>query len=220
MGADPLPSTDSGAFPVALHLRGRAALVIGGGDEAAHKVPKLLAAGAQVTVVAPHAGEELARLARARGVLWFARAFVPTDVLGTQVVLLTEPDPERARELRALARSSRFWLCAVDQPDVSDFFLVSTVVRGPVQIAISTGGRAPLLARRLRQALDRALDARFGDFARSFADLRARVRTLPKAERGQVLEGALEGFAMEVRLRYPEHNGQGAAYPPDDRRDE
>jgi siroheme synthase-like protein len=213
-------SIEPSAFPVALNLRARTALVIGGGEEAVQKVPKLLAAGAQVTIVAPSVAEELAQLARERRVMWFARAFVPSDVLGAQLVLLTEVDPGLARALRALAPTARFWLGAIDQPDYSDFFLVSTIVRGPVQIAISTGGRAPLLARRLRQALDRALDARFGEFARSFAALRARVRTLPKAERSEVLERALVGFAMEVRLRYPEGNGQGAGYPPDETRDE
>ncbi len=212
-------TTERSAFPVALQLRDRAVLVVGAGDEAVHKVPKLLAAGARVTIVAARAADELMALARTGRVLWFAREFLASDVLGMALVLLTEVDAERARALRALASSSRFWLCAIDQPEVSDFFLVSTVVRGPVQIAISTSGRAPLLARRLRQALDRALDARFGDFARSFARLRARVRTLPKPERRQVLERALEGFAMEVRLRYPDDR-QGAAYPPDDPRDE
>lgn len=208
------------AFPVALSLRDRAVLVVGGGEEAAQKVPKLLAAGAHVTIVAPCVDEPLAALARARAVHWFARAFVPSDCAGAHVVLLTEIDPVLAARLRALAAHHRYWLCALDQPAYSDFYLVSTLTRGPVQIAISTSGRAPLLARRLRQALERGLDGAFSEFARNFATLRERVRNLPKPARTERLEGALAGFAMEVRLRYPEANGQGAGYPPEPARDE
>jgi uroporphyrin-III C-methyltransferase/precorrin-2 dehydrogenase/sirohydrochlorin ferrochelatase len=207
-------------FPVALNLRERAVLVVGGGAEADLKVPKLLAAGARVTIVAPVLAEPLARAARTRALTWFARDFVPTDVQGAHLVMLTEVDPLRAAELRALATTARFWLCAIDQPAYTDFYLVSTLERGPVQIAISTGGFAPLLARRLREGLERGLDRHFGEFARSFADLRASLRALPKPERMRRLTRALDGFAMDVRLRYPEPDGQGAGHPKEPARDE
>lgn len=219
-------------FPVALNLRERSVLVLGGGEEAVLKVPKLLAAGAKVTIVAPALDEPLTAALRARAeaphepsalpgeLVWLARDFVPTDVLGKHLVMLTEIDPQRAAELHELSKTARFWLCAIDQPADSDFYLVSTVERGPVQIAISTGGGAPLLARRLREGLERGLDRHFGEFARSFARLRASLRALPKPERKRRLERALDGFAMEVRLRYPEPDGQGAGYPPEPARDE
>jgi siroheme synthase-like protein len=210
---------ETAAFPVALNLRERAVLVLGGDEEAEQKVPRLLAAGARVTLVAVEASEPLAALARAGELLWFAREFSASDLHGVAVVLLTVVDAERARALRVLTRKHGCLLCAIDQPTFSDFYLVSTVTRGPVQIAISTSGRAPLLARRLRQALDLGLDEAFGEFARKFAALRARVRALPKSERGQVLERALAGFAMEVRLRYPEPEGH-AGPPPDGAREE
>lgn len=213
-----MQSSELSGFPVALNLAGRRVLVVGGGDEATQKVPRLLAAGAEVTLVAPEVGSTLAQAAAAQSLRWFARAFVPSDVLGAQVVLLTLQDLELARSLRGLARRERFLLGAIDQPAYSDFFLVSVVSSGPVQIAISTNGRAPLLARRLRQALEAALDARFGEFARNFAELRARVRSLSKAARSEVLERALVGFAMEVRLRYPESDGH-AGLPPEEARE-
>lgn len=209
-------------FPAALNLRGRAVLVVGGDQEAGQKVPKLLAAGAEVTIVAPALEAGLAELARAGRLTWHAREFEPGDVEGKHVVMLTPLDPALAAQLQTLAARARFWLCAIDQPEFSDFYMVSSLERGPVQIAISTGGGAPLLARRLRQALERGLDARFGEFARSFASLRAQLRPLPKAERMQLLERALDGFAMDVTVRYPrsspQQDGQGAGYPPDEAR--
>lgn len=214
-----MKSTEIGSFPVALALRGRAVLVIGGAEEAVQKIPMLLAAGALVTVVAPRLDARLVPLVHRQAVRWFVRAFSASDVRGARVVLLTLLDEPLARTLRGLADAQRFWLCALDQPAYSDFYLVATLTRGPVQLAISTGGRAPLLARRLRQALEAALDARFSEFAEGFAALRARVRTLSKPARTEVLERALVGFAMEVALRYPEPDGRAGLPPPEEARE-
>lgn len=190
-------------FPVALNLAGRNVLVLGGGEEAEDKVEKLRLVGARVTVVAERTCTGLARAAQRRELTWFARAFAVSDLFGTQLVMLTDPDVHLARALRGLQRRHSFWLCAVDQPDYSDVFLVSIVRRGPLQIGISTGGGAPLLARRVRQGLEAGLDQRLAEFAHGFADLRAALRHLPKAERVRLLEEALGGFAIDVQVSYP-----------------
>ncbi|MFT3922748.1 MAG: bifunctional precorrin-2 dehydrogenase/sirohydrochlorin ferrochelatase [Myxococcales bacterium] len=205
---------EASPFPVALALAGRPVLVLGGGDEASDKLPRLLAAGARVTVVSPQVGPDIEAHAVRGSVRWFARAFHPSDLQGAHLVLLTDLDTTLATRLRELKRTYPFWLCAVDQPTFSDLFLVSTLTRGPVQIAISTAGKAPLLARRLRQELSRGLDAQFAEFARKFADLRARLRTVPKQRRKEQLELALNGFAIELRVGYPPGNPLGEV-PPD-----
>lgn len=201
-------------FHVALSLAGRSVLVIGGGEEAEDKLPKLRAAGARVTLVAPEATLILQREAKLGAISWFARAFYPSDLTGVTLVLLTEVDPQAAQALRALKSLYPFWLCAVDQPTYSDLFLVSSFSRGPVQVAVSTSGKAPLLARRLRQSFERGLDETFTDFARKFAELRARLRTLPKERRKEQLSAALNGFAIELRVSYPAGNPFGED-PPD-----
>jgi precorrin-2 dehydrogenase / sirohydrochlorin ferrochelatase len=200
-------------FPVALNLRGRAVLVIGGTDEATEKVPKLIAAGARVKIVALAVSGELARLARLGALSWYARELADQDVQGAHMVFLTEQDPVLAQRLRALASAGRFLICAIDQPAFSDVYLVSTVRSGPISISISTGGRAPLLARRIRQSLERALGPQFSEFARNFARLRTRLRELPRPERTRLLTQALEGFAMDVRVSYPRQDGLGAGDP-------
>jgi siroheme synthase-like protein len=192
------------SLPVALNLRGRNVLVLGGGDEALDKVSILRRVGARVTLVAERAGAELARLARRGELIWYARGFQESDLIGTQLCLLSDLDAELAQRLRALKAHFPFWLCAIDQPAYSDLFLASIVARGPLQIGISTGGGAPLLARHVRQALEAGLDQRFSQFARRIADLRASLRALPKPERKRRLEAALDGFAMQVTVSYPE----------------
>lgn len=208
-----LARVSEAVFPIALRLHERAVLVIGGGDEAADKVPKLLAAGARVTVVAPRAQAAIARASVRNQLVWYARPFDERDLQGASIVLLTFTDPTLAHRLVAARAVNRFLLGAIDQPDVSDFFLVSTVQRGPVTLAITTAGRAPLLARKLRTALERDLDESFAEFARQFANLRASLRHLPRGERMNRLESALNGFALEVRVRYPASSGVGSARP-------
>lgn len=190
-------------MPVALNLAGRSALVLGGGDEALAKVALLQKARARVTLVAERAHPELARAARSARLTWFARPFVETDVIGCRLVMLTDLDRALAERLSSLRQRYPFWLCAIDQPEHCDLFMVSSVRRGPLQIGISTGGGAPLLARRLREGLEAGLDSRLAEFARSFADLRARLKALPRVERQRRLEDALRGFALEVRVSYP-----------------
>jgi uroporphyrin-III C-methyltransferase/precorrin-2 dehydrogenase/sirohydrochlorin ferrochelatase len=190
-------------LPAALNLAGRGALVLGGGDEALDKVAMLRRARARVTLVAERVRSELAGAARRAQLLWFARSFLETDLIGCRLVMLTEPDPALAARLWSLRQRYPFWLCAIDQPEYCDLFMVSSVRRGPLQIGISTGGGAPLLARRVREGLEAGLDAGLGEFARSFADLRAGMRTLPRAERQRRLEDALHGFALGVTVSYP-----------------
>jgi siroheme synthase-like protein len=190
-------------LPMAVPLRNKPVLMLGGGSEAEDKTEQFLLRGAFVTLVAEAVTPRLAELARARRVTWFARRFLPSDIQAMHLVVLSDQDDALARELVSLRASARFWLCAIDQPAYSDLHFVSTVIRAPVQIGISTDGRAPLLSRTLRRALDVALDARFAQFAHSFAALRARLKHVPKQERTQRLATALNGFAMEVRLSYP-----------------
>jgi siroheme synthase-like protein len=189
-------------------------LVIGGGEEAEDKAHKLLAAGALVTLVAPTVTPALRSDAVRRRLSWFAREFVASDVQGVHLVMLTIQDETLAKQLVALRAHARFWLAALDQPAYSDVHLVSTVIRGPVQFGISTGGQAPLLARKLRQALEAALDARFTAFAHKIAELRTALRAEPKAARSARLAEALNGFAMEIRLSYPAEEGNGAGRTP------
>ncbi len=191
-------------LPVALRLEQRPVLIIGGDEEAVDKLPKLQQAGALIAVASLQVDPRIADAARRREIMWYARGWEESDLYGQTAVFLASRDAPDALRLFSLRARYGFLLCAIDQPAFCDFFLMSTVQRGPVQIGITTGGDAPLLARRIRQALERGMPEGFADFCREFADLRASVATQPKRERMAALESALNGFAMEVALRYPE----------------
>lgn len=190
-------------FPAALRLFGQQVIVVGGGEEFADKHARLIRAGAHVTVISSRVPREVAALASKRELSWYCRELADEDVARAHIVFLSEKNEPQAARLRKLARANRFWLCAVDQPAYSDFVLMSVHESGPVQLAVSTSGTAPLLARRLRLALADLFDARFGAFAERVGSLRSQLLHLPIDERKKRLTEALEGFAVGGKVSYP-----------------
>ncbi len=191
-------------LPAALALEGARALVIGGDDEAVDKTQRLAAAGARVTVFAETVLPALAGLAARGAIRWYARAFDPDDARGVRVVVLAPRDEALARALQAQARRDGFWLSAIDQPRYCDFVWVSVAQAGPVQIALSSGGTAPALLKRLRAELVRVFDARFASFAARVAAARGELEGLSLPARRARMAALLEGFALDARVRYPD----------------
>ena len=141
-------------FPAFLKLAGRRVVLVGGGPVAAAKLEGLLAAGADVTVVAPEVRTEIERA----GVRIQRRAFVASDLDGAWYVVAAAPADVNRAVLEA-AEERRVFVNAVDDPRHATAYAGSIVRRHGVTIAISTDGRAPALAGLLREALDAWLPA-------------------------------------------------------------
>jgi siroheme synthase-like protein len=136
-------------YPVFLKLRGRRVVIVGGGTVAAAKLEGLVAAGADVTVIAPEIRVELQK----PGVALVRRAFEDRDVNGAWYVVAAAP-PEVNRRVGEAAERQRVFVNAVDDPAHATAYLGGVVRRDGVTVAISTEGRAPALAGLLREALD------------------------------------------------------------------
>jgi uroporphyrin-III C-methyltransferase/precorrin-2 dehydrogenase/sirohydrochlorin ferrochelatase len=141
-------------YPVFLKLAGRPVLLVGGGTVAAAKLEALLAAGAQVTVVAPEIRRAMAR----PGVVLERRPFDERDVDGVWWVIAAAP-PDVNRRVQDAAEVRRVFVNAVDDPAHATAYLGGVVRRDDVAVAISTGGRAPALAGLLREAIETLLPA-------------------------------------------------------------
>jgi len=141
-------------FPAFLKLNSRRVLVVGGGSIAAQKIPGLLAAGAQVHVVAPKLAPQLTEWVRNQQITWSPKPFEPNDLFGAFLVIAATS----IRDLNAVVyqeADQRNILCnAVDDIDHCHFYYGSIVQRGDLQIAISTSGKSPALAQRLRKELE------------------------------------------------------------------
>jgi len=141
-------------FPICLKLEGRLCLVVGAGTVGESKIEGLLAAGAAVRVVAPSATDTVRQLARAGTIRWEARCFEPTDLAGVFLVVVATDSTDVNDCVFREARQRGVLCNVVDDPARCDFYYPSVVRRGALQIAISTAGRSPALAQRLRRELE------------------------------------------------------------------
>lgn len=190
-------------LPIDIDVRGREALVIGAGPEAARKIERLLEAGARVTVVAPH-GLDAAVAARARAgdLVVRARPFELSDLDDAFVVFVDPAEDEAlARTVHAWALRGGRLVGALDRPELSTFVSPAIASASGLALTVRTGGVSPGLAKRIREDLE-ALFAgeRFGAFVDALRRLRA---SLPRGERAPRMKEAVRGFAVVARLRFP-----------------
>jgi siroheme synthase-like protein len=146
------PQNDYRLFPSFLKLHGRSVVLVGGGAVAVAKHAALVAAGARVTVVAPQIDARL----RQPGTTLVERGFEPGDLDGAWFVVAAATAPVN-REVAAAAEARHLFVNAVDDPAAASAYAGGVVRRGPITVAISTGGGAPALAGLLREALDAVL---------------------------------------------------------------
>ena len=141
-------------FPIFLKLEGRRCLVVGAGKIAMGKIRGLLQAGASVEVVAPWAVPQIEEWFGQGLLNWKARNFEPSDLDNVSLVIAATPLREVNSQIFREARLRNVLCNSVDDPENCDFYYGAIVQRGDLQIAISTNGRSPALAQRLRQELE------------------------------------------------------------------
>jgi siroheme synthase-like protein len=141
-------------FPAFLKLDARQILIVGGGTLASSKIPGLLQAGARVRIVSPQINADLAEKVRNREIEWLPKLFSPNDLDGAFLVIAaTALRDVNAAVYREADR--RGILCnAVDDLENCHFYYGSIVQRGDLQIAVSTNGKSPALAQRLRKEFE------------------------------------------------------------------
>lgn len=144
-------------YPLMLDLAGRRCLVVGGGQVAARKVRGLLAAGAEVEVVAPEVGEGLRRLADEGLVTLAERPFATADAQGALLVFAATDRAEVNNVVAASARAAGALANQVDLPGGGDFQVPAVAEAEGLLVAISTGGRSPAFAAALRREVERLL---------------------------------------------------------------
>lgn len=158
-------------------MRGRTALVVGGGRLAERRVAALLAAGARVQLISEEITAELAALAElatSSVVAHFSRTFLPEDVQACTLVFALSDEPGENSQVIAAAQAQGIW-CNSDSAQESDFMLPAVVDRSPLLIALSSGGESPALTRLLRVRLEAMVPAAYGRLAALIARYRERV---------------------------------------------
>ena len=164
-------------FPIFLKLSGRNALVVGGGKMAALRVKQLISAGAKVRVISPNSGAEIESLAKAESIALVRRGFKRTDLSRRYFIVIAATNDSKVQKAVFEEAERRGILCnVVDKPARCSFYMPAIVHRGDLKIAISTSGRSPALAGKLRQYLEEAVPKNAADLTETVGRLRSRLR--------------------------------------------
>ncbi|MGD8618439.1 MAG: siroheme synthase CysG [Gammaproteobacteria bacterium] len=199
-------------FPLFLKVADRPCLVVGGGKVAARKIRLLQRAGGRVTVVSPHSCDEVLAYANAGSVTYIHRDFQDEDLDGMVLVIAATSNQAVNHHIAELADRQRIPVNVVDTPELCSFVVPSMVDRSPVQVAVSTGGSSPVLARLLRARLESFIPAAYGRLARLVDDYRQSVkaRFSNPAQRRYFWENVLQGRVAELLFAGQEDKARAA----------
>ena len=160
-------------YPIFLKLEDQLCVVVGAGRVAERRVRGLCDAKARVRVVGITATEGILKLADEGAIHLDQRAFEPSDLNGSALVIAATDHVDVNRAVQAAAKCRGILFCGADQHTDSDFIVPAVVRRGDLQVAISTGGNSPAYARLLRREIEAFWDD--GQLLDLMADLRRRV---------------------------------------------
>lgn len=191
-------------FPMFLKLEGRACLVVGAGTIGEPKIESLLTAGASVRVIAPRVTAAVAEWARASAIVWEAREFNEADLDGVFLVIAATSSRDVNGAIFREAHQRNILCNVVDDPEFCDFYYPAVVRRGDLQLAISTNGRSPALAQRIRRELEVQFGPEYGAWLEELGNIRQQLFAsgMNPDERRRVLHelASREAFAQAQSL--------------------
>jgi precorrin-2 dehydrogenase / sirohydrochlorin ferrochelatase len=189
-------------YMAALKLKGRRAVVVGGGDVGLEKVEGLLLCDADVVLIAPEAVKELQDYAAEGSISWEQRAWKESDLEGALIAIAATNDTEVNIAVSEGAESRAMLVNVVDVPPLCNFILPAIVRSGPLAIAISTAGASPALAKRMRDEIGEQFGEPYARLAIMLNDARGWAKgTLPTyQDRKEFFEGIVNGDPDPVEL--------------------
>ncbi|HUE61386.1 MAG TPA: bifunctional precorrin-2 dehydrogenase/sirohydrochlorin ferrochelatase [Acidimicrobiales bacterium] len=182
-------------YPVNLVLEGRRCVVVGGGTVAARKVEGLVAAGADVVVIAPSVDESIRSR---RDVSVIERRYRKGDLDGAWLAIAATDDRAVNRQVHDDGEAARVWVNAADDPPSCSFTLPAVVRRGPVQVAVSTAGHSPALAAWIRGQIADLLGPEVALLAEWLSEAREEMKASGRSTEDVDWRTALDSDMLEL----------------------
>lgn len=197
--------------PIFLDIENRDILIVGGGNVAARKAETMVRYGARVTVVAPEATAEISEQATEGNLCLSLTAYDVSQLAGRSLVIAATGDRCINARVARDCRRRRIPVNVVDATHLSEVIVPSIVEQGSVQIATSTGGKSPALARLIRETLQKVIGPEFAEVNDVFGALRADARrSLPTDDdRKRFFEGILSQGVLELLREGKRREGYG-----------
>jgi len=189
-------------FPMFLKLEGKQCLIVGAGNIGEQKIGGLLDTGACIRVVALEANPVVREWARLGKIELELRAFQNDDLQGAFLVVVATASRALNERVYREAQRLRILCNVVDVPDLCDFFYPSIVRRGDLQIAVSTAGKSPSLAQKIRQQLEKQFGPGYASWVAELGETRKLVLAsdLDKEKKLDLLHSLASREAVEMAL--------------------
>jgi siroheme synthase-like protein len=185
-------------YPANFIVAGRRCVVIGAGRIAARKIEGLLAADAQVAVIAPSAVESVRDWATAGTLTWEPRGFEPGDLDDAWLVITATGDPAVDRAVFEAGEARRVWVNSADDPANCSFTLMSVVRRGDLVVTIGTNGRSPALATFLKDHVATEMGPEYESLLRLLSEEREALRSTGRSSEDADWRRALDSGILDL----------------------
>jgi siroheme synthase-like protein len=188
-------------YPIMLDVKGKRCVVIGGGQVALRKAQSLLECGAAVEVISPELCPGLEELASNGSVKAVLRPYRRGDIKGAALVIAAADDGEVNKSVSQEAAESGIPVNVVDVPNLSSFIVPSSLRRGDLTIAVSTNGKSPALARRIRAEMEESMGEEYSLLASLAEEVRSELKREGVAVPAEAWQQALDLDALLGLLR-------------------
>jgi siroheme synthase-like protein len=163
-------------YPIFLNISGKRCVVVGGGEVALRKVKALLEHEASVEVISPDLCPGLSQLAKSRAIQVLQRSYDGGDLQGAFIAIAATDDGKTNSQVVEEARAKGVLVNVVDDSEHSDFIVPSQLRRGDITIAVSTAGKSPALAHKIRARLEKDFGAEYASLALLIGEVRAELK--------------------------------------------
>ena len=190
-------------YPIMIDLSGKKAVVLGGGMVAQRKVETLLEYGAEVHLISREMTPLLENYAREGRVRLVGKELEGGEFDGASIAVIATDDPHLNRRAADIARGQGVLVNVADQPSDCDFIVPSILRRGDLIIAVSTSGRSPALAKRIRERLTAQFGDEYGDFLSLMGHIRKEIlsRGLTQEENSRIFHELVNSPIIEAIAR-------------------
>ena len=187
-------------YPIFLDIEGRNVVIIGGGNVCARKAETMMNYGARVTVVSPEFTDEIEKWAEDGCLQLKRKKYDESDIDDANVVIASTDDEKVNTRIATDCRKRRIPVNVVDVTPLCEFIVPAIIEKGSVQIAVSTGGKSPALARTLKEDLARAIGPEYDEVNRVLGSLRdAAKKKLPTdVDRKRFFDGIIAKGILDL----------------------
>lgn len=187
-------------YPIYLDIEDRSVVIIGGGNVCARKAETMMKYGARVTIVSPEFTDEIEGWAREGCLALRRKHYEESDLEGANIVIASTDEQRVNEQIAADCRRRKIPVNVVDVTPLCEFIVPAIIESGSIQIAVSTGGKSPAIARTLKEDLQRAIGPEYAEMNDVLGTLRDGAKaTLPTdVDRKRFFDGIIARGVLEM----------------------